>query len=376
MLPALLLRSGLFAGGLILLGHVPTTLASTRPADPPAIQDGLTPIFVVPFPRSLLLLDVLEGTRRAEPRARRADHPEQWDGAPAFDPEESAALLARLLDGSQREVRLLQEMRGLAADRLGLGGPPRTWRDSPPETSEVAQFRLRLQALERLVRTTRFQGHALLTGATPVLFLVQPPPSGALQRVTTFDLSTREHGLDSLDIAGEAEAAQALDLIDTALVHVSAARGSYLLDRREFEEGPPEGGLRTVAMLLERLGEVALLAADRRMGYDDRLLLDARFQSDLSRLDALSARTRFEDIPLLRGGLVLLQGAGSFSTILPFRLPETGADALGIATDVAQVDDALAALQLVDAARANVSALVRAVEQARHQLHRSGPRGR
>lgn len=375
------LRTRLFHSALLAISLIPlgarAGLAHSAPAlDPRAIQaDGLTPLFTVPFPQSLLLLDVLEGTRRGEAWPRRAHYPECWNGAPAFDPESSAALLELVLGASQEELRLLREMRGLAVDRLDLGGPPRTRRESLPQASAVVEFRRRLQALERLVQTAHFRGHALLTGTTPVMFLFQPSPSGEPQRIILFDLSTSTHGLTGLDIVDETEAASALDLIDTALVYVDTAHACYLLDRQTFEDGPPEGGLLAVAAILERLHAVALQAADAHLDSQYRSILDSRFQSDVSRLDQLSARAHFENIPLLRGGLVLLHGAGTLE-IRPFLLPNTGAMALDIDTDITDVDNALGALGLLDAARAYVSEQLAALACARAQLHRSGPRRR
>jgi hypothetical protein len=373
-----LFHSALLAISLIPPGAARAGLAHSAPAlDPRAIQaDELAPIFAVPFPRSLRLLDVLEGSRRAEPAAQRTQYPEQWEGAPAFGPEESAALLELLLGATQQELHLMREMRALAADSLGSSSRGRTRRALPPETNAVAEFRLRLQDLERLVRTTSLRGHALLTGTTPVLFLFQPPPSGALQRVTILDLSTRTHGLDRLDIAADADASEALDLIDTALVYVTAAHERYLLDRQSFREGRPEGGLREVEEVLERLREIALLAADTSRDEDEHLLLDSHYQSDVARLDALSARAYFENVPLLRGGLVLLEGRGIVGMVQFFRLPDTAPDHLGVDTDVSSWPNALAALQLLDAARSRVRQERTRLERVREQLLGGGPRPR
>lgn len=366
MLLRTLLRAALLTFGAVLPGPggAPAAL-STPAAGPGPIQAIDRAPSRVPFPQSLLLLDVLEGTRRAEPRARRTHYPELWNGSPAFDPESSAALLDLLLSAAQQEHRLMQEMRVLALGRLDQSLPTWPHRRHPPE-GVVAEFRGRLRALERLLLATRFQGHELLTGTTPVAFLFQPLPSEAPQRILIENLSTSALGLSGVDIADAAHAAEALDLLDTAIVVVTFARTNFRLDRQEFLEGLPGGGLIEVEQILGRLSELALLASDGHRGGNDRLLLDARFQSDLSRLNALSARAHYEDI--LSGGRVLLQGPGAVGTTRILELPDILA--LNIWTDITSVYNAQDAIQLLDAARSYVSEQRAALENAREQLQR------
>lgn len=369
-----LLRAELLALGFVLAGPGRTISAFPAPtADPQAIQSLERVPSRVPFPQSLWLLDVLEGTRRAEPRPRRTHYPELWNGRPAFDPESSAALLELVLSASRQELRLLQEMRVLALDRLDLGLPTGPNRRHIPRDL-VAEFRRLLQEFDRLIVATRFEGYELLTGTTPIVFLFQAPPSEAPQRFfLNEDLSASALGLSGLDIARASDALGALDLLDTAIVVVTAARTGFLLAQQDFEEGPPAGGLIAVERILGRLRDIALLASDaHRDGYE-RALLDAHFQNDLSRLDALSARAHFEDIPLLRGGVVLLQASGSPGTALILELPDTGVVALDLSLDVTDVDNALDALQLLDAARSYVSQQRAALEPARAQLRRGFP---
>lgn len=371
------LQAGLLAAGFVLAGpgRTPSVLSAPK-ADPQASQSLDRAPSRVPFPHSLLLLDVLEGTRRAEPRARRTHYPELWNGWPALDPGSSAALLELVLNASRRELRLLQGMRVLALDRLDLGPPSGRNRRHTPE-DVVAEFRRRLQELDRLILATRFEGYELLTGATPVVFLFQPPPSEAPQRFfLSDDLSASALGLAGLDIARAADATSALDLLDTAIVVVTAARTGFLLAQQDFEEGPPAGGLIAVERILGRLRDLALLASDTHLDTYERALLDARFQSDVSRLDALSARAHYEDIPLLGGGLVLLQGPGAAGTARIFELPDTGVLALNIGTDITSVHNALDAVQLLDAARSYVSEQRRALDHAREQLQQGMPRAR
>jgi hypothetical protein len=365
---------------LLPLSRLGTLLVALGPllivppsAQPHAASSASTPA-VVPFPQSLRLLDELEGTRSPAPPASRTEYPRLWNGAPAFDPEESAALLGLEIGATQRALRLMAEMRALAVERIALLPPmPLRWALQP--SGVVAKFRARRQVLERLILSTRFQGYALLTASPPVAFLFPRFSSGRPQRIFTQDLSDRTLGLASVDIADDPSAQTALDLLDDAMVTTTSTLTGFEIDRQEFEEGPPRGGLIEVEVILERLRALAVLACDWTRNDTELLLLDSRFQSDVSRLDALSASATYEGQPLLRGGVVLLQGAGARVARL-FALPDTRVPSLRIGTDITYQGNALGALQLIDAALVYVNAQRAVLERVRVELQRSTPHSR
>lgn len=343
-------------------------VASLTLAQLPRSSPAPTPTFV-PYPRSLHLLDAVEGTRGDEPHARRTDYPDRWEGTPAFDPRASGQLLATLLDAVDRELELLRELRRLALDGLQPSLPLPL--DRPLRPAEAAQaFQRRLQALERLVREATFRGHALLTAATPEVVLFQPPPSDLPMRVVLSDLSPAAHGLVGLDLRNPAAAGQALDLLDTAIYVLRIVQNHYVVELERFEAGRPAGGLSAVAELLDRMSELATLAADATRSDNERALLDAHFQALVARLDATSFRASFRGIPLLSGVRVRLEGAGRPGRTELVTLPNTGVEALGVWTDITDVGNALDALQRVGAAQTEVEGQRRAVAAARERLER------
>jgi hypothetical protein len=348
--------------GLPFLG-----LAAPSSAAPPQAPE------LVPFPHSLGLLDALEGSRRSEARAGRDAYPEEWRGAPAFDPEESVALLDRLLAAVLRQGALLRELRRLAALRLGLELGPQTpgtlarWRGA-------AAFRARLAALAALADSATFQGHALLSGAPPLLHLFPRPPSGSPQALALVDLSPAAHGLVGLDIADSAAAQAALDLLDTAITWSDAARGHYALAQEELARGTPDGGLRAASQAFARLRELATEATLSTVGQAERALLDSAFQAELARLDRLAAGERFQGRRLLAGGRRRLEGAAGLQVLL--ELPDMRVLALGLATDITDVDNALDALQLLAAAEAHVLEQLDSVALLRDRLELDVPRRR
>lgn len=300
----------------------------------PASTSGRSPahggdtFVLVPYPESLHLVEVLDGTRRTTPRAHVLDQPDTWAGLPAFGPRDGLELVERARGGLARVARLIAEMRALAEARVStFPGPDEI------DLLEGA-FRRDWQRLDLLTRRLAYRGVDLLASAREIYVhrSTQAPLLVELARVTpaALDLPT--------SIASFEDALNALYRLFPALQQVERADAGLGLVERELRDGPPDGGLREVERILARMKRIAEQCSLGSLNTSERLLLDEGFRADLERLDLVAEGAHFQGLRgLLDGGRVHLQGAPPASEVLLHILPDVTSEGLRLSTWIMDV---------------------------------------
>ena len=317
--------------------RIPAASSTWEPSDERA------PFRIVTWPDSLRLLGVTEG---------------EWTGDAFPGPDvcgnsihvpyhKGAGLTYVVTRALRADTRHLEEMRELAV-RASDGTL-----NTGERAAADAAFQARIAWIDAIASDTTFWDIPVMDGTVdvcvdgvPVFFDLPDATDGAL-------------GLDgpNFDLTTGTNAGSALATVDWALAVVQQYRVEIRRDARDLLDGPADGGLREQQRVLERMQELAFLAMDGTLNTGDRLPLNALYQDDLERVDAISENMSFHGLGLLDGTVdVGLQGPPPFSIPLFLDLPDTTAITLGIEnTRLDTVTSAFMALASVDAALVTVT---------------------
>lgn len=320
----------------------------------------------VPYPQSLRLLGILEGTRRALPPAASISLPEEIDGFPAIPYPRSRDLLDLALAGMRDVLQRLDGLRllalQLAADEL----------DAAERDALAEAYREELIRLMELTGSVAFDDILLLEGVQDVVLLL-PPPDAQTLFVDLTDLTVSTLGISN-PVTTASSAMGGLDLIDTAIDAVSWERSRLEVSRQQLVEGAADGGLLEVQRLLERMGRLGRRAASGYLNSSSRAPLELRYQSDLERLAVVVGTTRFRDMELMAGGHVLLQVAPPLGRPVDFELLDVFALHDGLSADIQTVTNATFAVATVERALETVIDQREALLAARAEIESGGLR--
>jgi len=120
-----------------------------------------------------------------------------------------------------------------------------------------------------------------------------------------------------------------------------------------------EGALGEVNSNLVRMRELAVQAANGTLNTGDRLVLDGEFQALVEEIDRVAEQTTFNGVNLLDGSTTSLSiqvGSESGQTI-DMAFEDMTSATLGVGTDITDVTNASAALDLIDTAIDSVTSL-------------------
>ena len=131
-----------------------------------------------------------------------------------------------------------------------------------------------------------------------------------------------------------------------------------------------EGSLNELNGNLVRMRELAVQSSNGTLNSGDRAILDTEFQALVSEIDRVAGQTTFNGVNLLDGSATSLSiqvGSESGETI-GVSLGDMTASTLGVATDVTNVTNAQAALDLIDTAIDSVSTLRGSLGAAQNRI--------
>jgi len=120
-----------------------------------------------------------------------------------------------------------------------------------------------------------------------------------------------------------------------------------------------EGALGEVNSNLVRLRELAVQASNGTLNSGDRAVLDAEFQALVEEIDRVSGQTTFNGVNLLDGSVssIAIQVGTESGESIDVGFEDVSAGTLGVDTDITDVTNAQAALDLIDSAIDTVSSL-------------------
>lgn len=334
-------------------------LAGPLPSQLPTSSAGGEAL--VPYPLSVRLLDVVDGARRADPRAARTDVPASWAGLMAVDHVQGVALTDAALAALQPARALVDELRvmaGKACDEA-LGEEERGELD--------LAFQGALRRLDELARNADHHGIPLLGGELDVYALGR-----TLRELPVLidlpDVRPAALGLSQANVRTIPAAYHALALLDVA--EIENLRTTLELARQLLLDGAPTGGLREVQRILGRMRGLALRASDATLNSGARMLVDRHFRADAERIEHIASAATYAGVPLLDGSTdVDLQGAPPLPLTLAFDLPDVTLDGLGLeGATLLTISAAFAALASIEDALADVEQHRRELESAAEQL--------
>ena len=131
-----------------------------------------------------------------------------------------------------------------------------------------------------------------------------------------------------------------------------------------------EGTINELNSNLVRMRELAIQSSNGTLNAGDRLVIDTEFQALVSEIDRVASQATFNGVNLLDGStptLTFQVGTESGETI-DVNLADLSAATLGITTDVTNVTNAQAALDLIDTAVDTVSGLRGGLGAAQNRL--------
>ncbi len=311
---------------------------------------------VIPYPDSLDLLDVLDGARPAPLDPVRG--PGSAQGERAIPYPEGLELLDGVLTAGDMAVSLLTEM-SRACSRVA-----RPYTSPAERVRQQAIYRHAFETLARLADACAIDA-GWIDGSRDV-WLARPPRGSDVLFVDLPDWSVSTLGLPGalLDML---HAQFTADLVWETCMRAKHEQARLSIARQELVEGTPNGGLREIERLLARMRGLAEQASLGSLNTTDRNPLDAFVRSDLERIDAVARSARFDDVALLAGGEIELEGRLGNTLVLD--LPSRDASGLGLSdTDLTVLTNAMAACVHLDEALASVRTQRKALADTRANL--------
>lgn len=347
----------------------PTALftQALRPSDPqsrrPTSRDEIP---LVPWPRSLDLLRVIDGARRSTPRLEADPVPATWMGRPALSHHDAVRLFERVAERLVGIETLLNDLHALS--REATDAPP----DALPElTARLHEKVARIAVLARL----DWNGIHPLHGEN-LFYVFSVDRIGAPEPFLELDALRSPTLFPLQDLSLDTPQAITLARHETRFA-LEQARGwrfetAMTLERLQLEAEPTRG-LREMEALLRELQTVARMTADQELSSSTRIPLELHQAVLEARLAYVPTRT---DLPEpnsvlpdgLDGGHVWLEPRDPSAPAILFEVPDHVPDVFvsaaalnvddlsGVAATLARIDQALEQV-LADRERVLVAAV-------------------